>query len=85
MKELKLIEEKNESKEELTLDNVRTLLEDKNSSDEQLEKIINSIKIFCKVSYELYSEEQNKKEEQIKTDDVITLHSEPIELLKEAA
>jgi hypothetical protein len=85
MNELKLIEEKNESKEELTLDNARALLEDKNRSDEQLEKIINSIKIFCKVAYELYSEEQEKKEGQIEIDNVIPLHSEPSQQLKEAA
>lgn len=82
MKEIKLIEEKNEHKGELTLENSRELLNDKTMSDERLEKIINSIKIFCKVAYELYSNEQEKKIEQIEIDNIIPLHPEP---LKEAA
>ncbi|MBA3682440.1 MAG: hypothetical protein H0W73_14950 [Bacteroidetes bacterium] len=85
MKEIKLIEEKNEHKGELTLENARGLLNDKTMSDERLEKIINSIKIFCKVAYDLYVEEQNKKEEQLEIDNVTSLHSKPTQELKEAA
>lgn len=70
MKEIELIEIENDNnnteiKGELTLEKARELLGvNENSeplSDERLEKIINSIKVFCKVAYELYSEEQNQK------------------------
>ena len=69
MKEIELREIENdnnkETKGELTLEKARELLgkneNNKTISDVELEKIINSIKVFCKVSYELYSEEQDKK------------------------
>ncbi len=69
MKEIELREIENENKTEtkceLTLEKARGFLTTNESnemlSDEILEKIINSIKVFCKVSYELYSEEQDQK------------------------
>lgn len=82
MKEQIFSEKENENKEELTLEKARELLGDNDISDEKLEKIINSIKVFCKVAYELYSEEQNQKVNN-ETDNIIELHL--IEELKEAA
>jgi hypothetical protein len=93
MKEIELREIENdnnkETKGELTLEKARELLGTNENneplSDEQLEKIINSIKVFCKVAYELYSEEQNQKVKN-EHDTIIELY--PIEgeqELKEAA
>ena len=82
MKEQIFSEKENENKEELTLEKAREFLGDKDISDEKLEKIINSIKVFCKVAYELYSEEQNQKANN-EMDNIIELHL--IEELKEAA
>lgn len=94
MKEIELREIENdnnkETKGELTLEKARELLEKNENneplSDEQLEKIINSIKVFCKVAYELYSEQQNQKAKN-EHDTIIELY--PIEgeqqQLKEAA
>ncbi|MDP3146525.1 MAG: hypothetical protein Q8T03_05800 [Bacteroidota bacterium] len=94
MKEIELREIENdnnkETKGELTLEKARGLLgtneNNKPLSDEQLEKIINSIKVFCKVAYELYSEEQNQKLKN-EHDTIVELY--PIEgeqeQLKEAA
>ena len=65
--ELREIENDNnkETKGELTLEKARELLgtneNNETLSDEKLEKTINIIKVFCKVAYELYSEEQNQK------------------------
>ena len=61
MRENELTEIENENKNILTLEKARELLGDNNISDEKLEKIISSIKVFCKVAYEMYSEQQNQK------------------------
>lgn len=93
MKEIELREIENnnnkETKGELTLEKARDLLgtneNDETLSDDKLEKIINSIKVFCKVAYELYSEEQNQK---LKNKQEIIIELDPIEeapQLKEAA
>ena len=93
MKEIELREIENdnnkETKGELTLEKARELLgtneNNETLSDEKLEKIINSIKVFCKIAYELYSEEQNQKVKN-GTDTIIELY--PIEKeqqLKKAA
>lgn len=81
MKERIFSEQESENKNELSLEKAKELLnlKDDSISDERLMKIIDSVKIFCKVAYELYSEEQNQKT----TTDLIELH--PIEQLKEAA
>jgi hypothetical protein len=86
MKEINLIEDKYENKGELTLENARELLGDNTISDERLEKIITGIKAFCKVAYELYLNEQEKiKQLEQETDNIIPLHSESTEQIKEAA
>mgnify|MGYP003387950659 CR=1 FL=1 len=93
MKEIELREIENdnnkETKGELTLEKARELLgkneNDETLSDEKLEKIINSIKVFCKVAYELYSEQQNQK---LKSEQETIIELYPIEeapQLKEAA
>lgn len=81
MKEILLTQKKKENKDELTLEKARELLKDKTISDEKLNKIINGIKIFCKVAYELYNEEQNQKAIQ-RENNIIELHPEE---LKKAA
>lgn len=83
MKEGILNTDEEENKNELSLEKVRELLNIKDGaiSDERLLKVINSVKIFCKVAYELYLEEQNQKSiEQEKN--IIELHSDE---LKKAA
>jgi hypothetical protein len=85
MKEIELREIENETENELTLEKARELLgeeSDKTISDEKLEQIINSVKVFCKVAYELYAEEQNQKVIN-ETNNIIELH--PIQELKEVA
>ena len=93
MKKIELREIENDYKKEnngeLNLEKAKELLGlNENSeplSEEQLEKIINSIKVFCKVAYELYSAEQNQKAKN-EADTIIELN--PIEKeqqLKEAA
>lgn len=85
MKEIELREGENESQNELTLEKARELLgeeSNKTISDEKLEQIIHSVKVFCKVAYELYAEEQNQKVIN-DTNNIIELH--PIKELKEAA
>lgn len=80
MKENELTEIENENKNILTLEKARELLGDNVISDEKLEIIISNIKVFCKVAYEMYSEEQSQK---LTKDNVIELH--PNQELKNAA
>lgn len=54
-------EEVSDTKHELTVENVRELLNNENISEEKAMNIINSLKVFSKIVYELYSEEQNQK------------------------
>lgn len=85
MKEKELSEKEIGNKNALTLEKARELLKDESMSDEKLTKIINSVQVFCKVAYELYSEEQNQKVSN-KNDSVNEFQSiEQKEQLKEAA
>jgi hypothetical protein len=52
-----------ENKNELTLAKAREILNDETISDEKLDKIIDSVNIFCRISYELFSSEQEKTEQ----------------------
>ena len=54
-------EEGRDTKHELTVENVRELLNNENITEERAMDIINSLKVFSKIAYELYSEEQNQK------------------------
>ena len=54
-------EEVSDTKHELTVENVRELLNNENITEERAMDIINSLKVFSKIAYELYSEEQNQK------------------------
>lgn len=91
MKENEISEkEKNcqtENKNELTLEKAKQLLgideNNKPISDEKLMAIISSIQLFCKVAYELYSEEQNQKV--IKDNNGTIIELNVSEELKEAA
>jgi hypothetical protein len=47
-----------ENKNELSLAKAREILNDETMSDEQLNKIIDSVNIFCRISYELFSQQQ---------------------------
>ncbi|MBI3518121.1 MAG: hypothetical protein HY062_02020 [Bacteroidetes bacterium] len=82
MKENETTEIENENKNILTLEKARELLGENDISDEKLEMIISNIKVFCKVAYEMYCEEQNKKMDN-EQDTIIELHSN--QELKEAA
>ena len=53
------IEEKEEGG--LTLEIAREILGDTELNDEELSKIIQKVKIFCKVAYELYSTKQGNE------------------------
>ena len=44
----------------LTVEKAREILGDKEISDEKLQEIVNAVKIFCKLSYELYSVQQRE-------------------------
>lgn len=80
MRQNELTEIGNENKNKLTLEKARELLGNNDMSDEKLEMIISNIKVFCKVAYEMYSEEQNQK---LTKDNFSELH--PNQELKEAA
>jgi hypothetical protein len=62
-----------ENNEDLSLEKARELLDDKNISDEELEKLIKCIKIFCKVAYQLYADKDNNKTEHTEGDGAIAL------------
>ena len=49
-----------QDKNALTLDKARELLKDGTINDIELEKIIDSVSIFCRISYELFSQEQEE-------------------------
>ena len=76
-----------ENKNELTLEMAKQLLgideNNKAISDEKLMAIISNIHLFCKVAYELYSEEQNQKVIKDNNGTIIELNA--FEELKEAA
>lgn len=58
---MELPENKNEG---LTLEKARQLLGDDNTmNDEELNKIIDAVKVFCKVAYELYQSGQEEKQQ----------------------
>jgi hypothetical protein len=44
----------------LTVEKARELLDNKEISDEKLQEIVNAVKVFCKLSYELYSAQQQE-------------------------
>lgn len=71
----------NENNEELSAKEIAELLEDENLSEEELNGVLKSVKIFCKVAYELFAAGQNNQECEI-----VNLKKENItEELKEAA
>lgn len=59
----------------LTVEKAREILGNKEISDEKLQEIVNAVKVFCKLSYELYSAHQ---QELLTLDEnrVIPLHEE---------
>lgn len=91
MKETELIEKEEnyqiENKNELTIEKAKQLLgiddDNKTISDEKLMTIITNIQLFCKVAYELYSEEQNQIA--IKNNNATIIELNALEELKEAA
>jgi hypothetical protein len=52
-----------EDKNALTLAKAKELLKDGTINDIELEKIIDSINIFCRISYELFEQEQEKRKQ----------------------
>ncbi|MGZ4056060.1 MAG: hypothetical protein ACXVPU_16785 [Bacteroidia bacterium] len=49
-----------EGKNALNLDKAKELLKDGTVNDIELEKIIDSLNIFCRISYELFEQEQHR-------------------------
>jgi hypothetical protein len=71
----------NENNEEVSAKEIAELLEEENLSEEELNGVLKSVKIFCKVAYELFAAQQNNQESEI-----INLKKEVLnEELKEAA
>ncbi len=60
---------------ELSLEKIRELIDEENctNSDEELNDVINGIKLFCKVAYELYAQ-QNPNE----NNNIIQLEEPPL-------
>lgn len=56
---METIENNEQDKDVLTLEKAREILGDSDLTDERLNKIIEAVKVFCKISYELYLEEQD--------------------------
>jgi hypothetical protein len=54
------MEEITKDEQGLTLEKARELLGKKEISDEQLLEIVNAVKVFCKIAYELYAKEQEQ-------------------------
>lgn len=71
----------NENNEELSAKEIAELLEEENLSEEELNGVLKSVKIFCKVAYELFAAQQNDQE-----CEVVNLKEEVQEyILKEVA
>jgi len=51
-----------ENNDELSPKEIAELLGENNLSEEELNGILKSVNIFCKVAYEIFAEQQNKKE-----------------------
>lgn len=66
-----------ENNDELSPKEVAELLGENNLSEEELNNVLKSVNIFCKVAYQIFAEQQNKTE-----CEVINLNHEE---LKEAA
>lgn len=48
-----------ENKYQLTLAKAREILKDEMIEDEKLNEIIDCVNIFCRISYELYSQQES--------------------------
>jgi hypothetical protein len=59
---------------ELDFEKVKALLGDKNISEEQFKKLLEQVKAFCKVAYQLYAKKSSIND---KTAEVRELHPEP--------
>ena len=68
----------NENDNELTPEVIGKLLGEDSLSEEELNAVLKSVKIFCKVAYEIFAEQESDHEKKI-----IQLHNESE--LKEAA
>ncbi len=66
-----------ENNDELSPKEVAELLGENNLSEDELNNVLKSVNIFCKVAYQIFAERENKKE-----CEVINLNEEE---LKEAA
>lgn len=66
---------------ELNSERANALLEEK-ISEEKLTKVLEQVKAFCKVAYQLYSKKNPTEKE---NDNVRELHSEPPEQFTNAA
>jgi hypothetical protein len=67
---------------ELTLERAKALLGENKISEERLKKVLDRIKVFCKVAYQLYSKRNQVKTE---SDHVRQLNAEPPDQFTNAA
>jgi hypothetical protein len=67
---------------ELNLERAKALLSEKEISEERLTKLLEQVKAFCKVAYQLYS---NTNETEKTSDNVRELNPEPPEEFTNAA
>ncbi len=67
---------------ELNLERAKTLLGKEKISEEKLKQVLERIKAFCKVAYQLYSKKNPSVNE---ADNVRQLYSEPPDQFKNAA
>jgi len=65
-----------ENKNEMSLAKAREILHDETITDEKLNMIIDSVNIFCRISYELFSQQQEQTEK-IESEKTISLQ-EPL-------
>lgn len=72
--------------DELSLERVKTLLgkEKKDISEERLKKMVEQVKAFCKVAYQLYSK-TNQTATDVESDNVRQFFSEPPDEFTNAA
>lgn len=67
---------------ELDFERVKTLLGDKNISEERLKKLLEQVKAFCKVACQLYAKKSGMND---KTAQAKELHLEPPQQFTNAA
>lgn len=68
--------------DEMSLERAKALLGEKEISEERLKKVVEQVKAFCKVAYQLYSKTNATD---LESDDVRQLYAEPPDEFTNAA